>query len=324
MAETPNRFERESEMARALGKMGARHKREFLALLGNPPDQRNVPENFWQRVQEETDAEILAVLLLIFMESAILHGLDEIQAAPLAREWAQTRASETAAGFVRHSQELFRRAETLTRETQAEARAEFPGQPGPAIERGHEMSLEIYQRTAGDVFGPERMGRVAQFETAMGMDRGGQAAIRVRQVVVTVFWRHSEIRPTGHAGAEKLPCPVCTPNLDKPEDEWTYNGRPYPEGPPMHPNCDCFREYIEDHTGLVIGENYGGASTAKRYTPHLIVAGPHVDSAAIDKMFRELTGREPTAEDQAECARIDAMTDEEFDAYDAKLRARGE
>lgn len=650
MAETPNRFEREAEMARALGKLGARHKREYLALLGNPPDTRSVPESFWQRVQDETDAEILSVLLLIFMESAVLHGLGEMQAAPLAREWAQGRASETAAGFVRHSRELFDRAEKLTRVTHAEARAEFPGQPGPAIERGHELAMEIYQRAAGDVFGPERMGRIAQFETALGMDRGGQAAIRTRQVVVTAYWRHSEVRPPTHAGAEKLPCKVCTPNLDKPQDEWAVPG-----GPPAHPNCilpgnlvvplgklqaaskaryigrcveitlssgrrltvtenhpvltpvgwqaahtlrvrgdvlcatdaerisslvhpdndyvptkveqrvaslrvssgvasrsmpvapedfhgdaacfngdievvlnkpqlrrtgdaarlqhlyqlplsgslagksrlarsgmlreftgrvfpatnslmrrrylpaafvgslsqpviqsgvrvaarchacgqqtfsdrpaaypgtqrqaifglsgrvafndfrqvwnlqhrqsatlgvsalrntgfgkplaesldadslrtanfcrrfsrliacdqiskiryfsadthvfdlqvgtthiyacggalvhncDCFRQYLEDHTGLVIGENYGGVSTAKMLAPHLSLTHPrYMDGAAIEKMFRELTGREPTAEDTAECARIRSMTDEEFDAYDAALQARGE
>lgn len=59
--------------------------------------------------------------------------------------------------------------------------------------------------------------------------------------------------------------------------------------------------------------------------PKLVLANPrYLDDAALDRMFRELTGREPTAEDRAECARIDAMTDEEFDAYYSERRAREE
>ena len=76
MAELTNRDELEAQFAARVDKLSIKHRRELQRLLGTPPSLRNVPEEWWKKVEQEQEDEFTPILFLLFPASAAQHGLD--------------------------------------------------------------------------------------------------------------------------------------------------------------------------------------------------------------------------------------------------------
>lgn len=268
MAEYPNRNAIRADIARALAKLGTRHRRELLELLGNPPDLGNVPQSFWDRVRKETADELAAALLIAAIIAMTQHGMDE-EAADLAGQiLASERAVAAADMITQTSQRILRRQMTRAEHAASVARARAAGVATgapAAVPIGAAVAevspLAAAHEAADLIFGPERIVGIARNESNIIMNEGGKVAIRHTGVVVTCWWRHTQQAPPGHAGANIAPCEICTPWLDTEEAFWPPDLEPgY-----AHPQCDCFRSWEEIHTGRLIGEpgdDAGGAAAA--------------------------------------------------------------
>lgn len=212
--ELSDRTKYETTVAAKVYRASLKLRREFERIAGDPPDISRVSSSFWQKVEDEIKDEIAEVLVVIWMASAASHGFQgQLQQA---RAFASLRSRDMAAGFSQH---------TRVRLTAPAASA-----------------AELGQRVES-VFGPDRAEMVGITETSAAQTAGGQAwrdDIRSRGGQVEAYWRHSNRRPRGHAGAIRQPCPVCTPIEGTSEKVWF---RKFPAGPPAHPHCDCFLEY---------------------------------------------------------------------------------
>ena len=65
----PTRQQLERGFAKRLGTLSAKHKKQLMKLLGDPPDIVNVPEEFWVRVERETEQETAVALLAIMLST---------------------------------------------------------------------------------------------------------------------------------------------------------------------------------------------------------------------------------------------------------------
>lgn len=72
--ELANRDRIEARFARRMSALSSKHRRELEQLLGDPPDPRNVPDDYWYRVEKETESLLGTMLLLIFVASSAQHG----------------------------------------------------------------------------------------------------------------------------------------------------------------------------------------------------------------------------------------------------------
>lgn len=72
-----------------------------------------------------------------------------------------------------------------------------------------------------------------------GQGKGQPPKEKPKRLPLVAYWRHSHLRPKGHAGAAVNPCKICTPMLDRPESQW---GGLIPGA--AHPHCDCYVEWV--------------------------------------------------------------------------------
>jgi hypothetical protein len=200
-----------------------------------PPDPARVPESFWAKVEQETQSEMVAALALIFAASEQTHGYGGDGAALAAEGWADGRAADFAAGWVEHSQTVLDR--------HAEDWLKVPGDSDRA--RLIASPREIREVT-DTMFGGDRIRRAAITETTQAEADGGKAAMEGLGVQTTTIWRHSSSRPPRHSRAPVKPCPICSPLENLTYEEWTQL-LPV-SGPPAHPFCDCFLEFVDPST----------------------------------------------------------------------------
>ena len=226
MAELRHRADLESTFAARFARLSSGFRRELIDLLGDPPDPARVPPEFWQRVEDESRAQLAVVLLLLWSESAHLHGLhgDDSRGAV----FASTRATAAAASFAATSRDMLHTAGSDWSNRTAQ---------GQRVPRS-----EVTER-AVSIFGPDRAAKLADYETGRAQTDAGETWRRDQQAMghrIAAIWRHSRFRPKHHAGAASEPCEQCTPLLDQGEEVW---GLSAPSGPPLHPHCDCFLDY---------------------------------------------------------------------------------
>ena len=221
------RAQAETQAARALGRVTGKHRAELRRLLGDPPDVSQVPESFWAKVEKDTEEQVLALLLLMYIASASHHGGNREQAQPAALAFATGRARETARGFVATSKRLAGNATS----------------PADA---------------AVKVFGPDRIAKMVEHESSRAVTEGAEVGIRAVEdeikrdkgtsveVVVRRYWSHSGRRPPRHSLAPIKPCPICSP-LERAGNrgvEIKDLPAPFRNGPPAHPRCDCFKRVV--------------------------------------------------------------------------------
>jgi len=242
MAELANRIDLENEFARKLARLNARHRKQLLAYLGNPPNTANVPDSFWQQVKQDVSAEIAALLLLVIGASSRQHGA--FQSDAIAQRLSGGMAAESAESIVSTGRGRLQTASTRWSQTQQE---------------GGIVTPQDVADTATSIFGPSRVEQISISEVSRGQEAGAAAGIEASLggdgdalggitgdgklppgAVIVRVWSHSQVRPAFHAGANYQPCPICTPLLDQPEEVWKAR---YPAGPPGHPRCDCYLRY---------------------------------------------------------------------------------
>lgn len=219
--ELPDRDDRDDEAYALLLLLLRRYQDELQQLLGRPPDVRQVPSEFWTRVERDTGDELSMILLATFLASAAHHGAESVEhstAAALAGVgWAAGQAQRVALGFTQTSRRLLERlgAEWLDRF--------LTGEPVSAT--------EIRDQTE-DIFGETRAIRLASDAVTAGQTAGGEWAVAAM----------SELSPddTWHTVADEKVCPVCEPLDSLPRSQWEQS---VPSGPPAHPMCRCWIVY---------------------------------------------------------------------------------
>lgn len=210
----------EADLARRLSLASSKRRHEFVALLGEPAAAANVPDSFWQNVEREFEEDLMLGLLLILAASSEAHGFESGSdaLAPLAAG----RAKEVAQGYVAHSREAALQA--------------FPpagGDGATTIPR-----TEITGR-ALDIFGPVRDERIAVNEVTWGITRGGEFA-----KLQTVGLSEDD---TWHTEQDDKVCSICSPLHETPRSNWK---RFFSDGPPAHPFCRCWIQYVGEVISL--------------------------------------------------------------------------
>lgn len=230
MARLQNKDKINGDFAKIYRRALKKHKREFLALLGDPPDVSNVPAEFWDKMRRELEEESAAMMLLIFLAAATQQqvsgvpapGIDDVQTA--AERYAELRSRQVASKAV----------ET----TQKAASRKFIGEPMKGKDIADAANSSV-------MFGDSRADSMGTTESTSAATGGGEENIRNierregRRIVK--IWQHqSGHRPAGHANAAVNPCPICSPLEDRRLETLPAQ---FQSGPPGHPGCDCFIEY---------------------------------------------------------------------------------
>ncbi|MCA8999108.1 MAG: hypothetical protein KDA80_19055 [Planctomycetaceae bacterium] len=218
--ELKNRNDIESRFMAKMNKLSSKHRRELINLMGNPPDIRNVPTDFWQRVEQEEREQLAAFLMIIMMGNAEAHGMGTDSARMMADAHSVRRAAEIARDYARNS---YAKALMIQRQNSDRLGGPITLSPG-----GLRSELE-------KVFGPTRDEALVATETTRASVEGAENAMRTAGMVSQDDeW---ETRPWM---TQTGPCPICEPLDGLPRSVW---GRVHPKGPPIHPRCACAIQY---------------------------------------------------------------------------------
>jgi len=222
MAELKNRGKYESEFARKVSSLMGKHRRELASLLGSPPDINRVPQSFWVKVQKETEEEISAILLLIFLASSSQYSPADSGAifqgfmSQAGKQWSEGRSKAVAAGYVQNSQERLNQF--------GQKWAENPETPKSDVAQDL-ISL----------FGPDRAEGIGITESTNAISAGGEAAISqsggISQDDKWITERDGKV------------CPICSPLDNTGRPIWSLK---FPSGPPAHPRCRCYLKYANE------------------------------------------------------------------------------
>lgn len=227
--ELPNRHKLDTEAAEALSKISDRHRKEAVRLMGNPPDVSRIPESTWQQWQDELDAEIAAIVLLVFFQSAQYHGGSEDLSMQRAQSWAPGFGQSTARQV---TQTTFERLSTASETWRNRLQA------------GTDVTDAEIEDTINRIFGPARMSRVAIDSVTVAQTAGGE------QIIAELFGRSDDDWWQNNPGlSESGPCKKCERMHGQPRYIWESM---YPEGPgpSVHPGCVCEIRYINlDNAG---------------------------------------------------------------------------
>jgi len=239
MPDLPNRPKTEEEFARAMSRMMASQRQELIRLLGNPPDMRRVPDEFWQRVQQQAEDELSAILIVIMMQQARI-TLGMIPDKPtLDRDVAIRRIDTTARVIADHrSSQMAESYVETSRQQLEQAQQRWDA----AIDAGEEISDADIHDTATNIFGPTRSENIAITETTNAASQGGEITVRA-----TVGESDND---TWFTEADGRVCPFCAPLHQASRTRWE---RFYPDGPPAHPRCRCWIQYAFELVPLASG-----------------------------------------------------------------------
>jgi hypothetical protein len=211
--ELSNRDELESRFAARFARLNATLRHRLEDYLGYPPDINRVPESYWQEVQDEMNRELAAVLLLIWSQSAIQHGLvADVASVVQALDYSNRRATSLAPQFAANTRDMLAAAGRRW-SVDSPARGEFQGD------------------LAG-ILGPSRAAGMAATETTAAQTAGGEIARRQLAGLSDL--------DTWFTRRDDRVCPVCQPLHLAWRAEWQAK---FPSGPPAHPMCRCWIRY---------------------------------------------------------------------------------
>ena len=228
MANVVNRDSLEAELAKKFSKLSARHRKELMTLLGNPPNYANVPQSFWQKVVSELNGSFVPMLADVYMEQAeflltsVPIGVDLGLINQQAVQWAQQHAGALVRGITNTTQKLVRDA------------------VGNFFEQS--MTLGDLGNMIGRAFGPIRAEMIAVTEVTRA---ASEAEVIVGEglhdegVDMIAIWKTRN---------DEAVCPICGPLNNKKAAGYRGKRRPYwinpvsggeLEPPPAHPRCRC-------------------------------------------------------------------------------------
>lgn len=205
--EIPHRKEIEDEFYKRMRKVSNRHQKELAMYLGDPPDPANVPIAFWQKVEKEREAELVAILLLLFIISSDeMRGYSSEPAGSFsnAKTWSSLKAKEIAKGYARNSRKALHA--TSHREGSREAEGIFS--------KHRDRMIAVTSTTQARAISAESVAREEGFASPDD------------------YWKTEE---------DSRVCPICEPLNDTKRSVWSSK---FPDGPPAHPICRCEIIYV--------------------------------------------------------------------------------
>jgi hypothetical protein len=213
---------RDEDERRMLRLLKARLNGQFddvMSLLGDPPDMNNLTDEFWTTEAGRMLADVRPELERLAMRATV--AASAVASIPVIWDEAVIFA-EAARRAASYGYDLIRGITDNTRQAVQEAVRRFVETPGRTIGQLRDELTPI--------FNERRAQTIAVTETTRAYSEGSEL---VRQqlggsgINMEKMWRTS--------GDERV-CPICGPNNDKPEREWTQVSGP----PPAHPNCRCW------------------------------------------------------------------------------------
>lgn len=120
MAQLPDRNAVDGQLARALGKLNAKRRRQLKSMIGNPPDFSRVPDAWWQEVEDEYSAKILLFLYLIYLSTVELENGDIDNAEADADAYATAAAQTAASDAIRAMRDRLKQADAEYRKLRDE------------------------------------------------------------------------------------------------------------------------------------------------------------------------------------------------------------
>lgn len=218
----PARIASEAEIQAAMKQLNDDQRRRLRQYLGTPPRFENVPQSFWNDVEDEQAAMLLIMISSISDRSA-RYMRDRFKPTGLyipdtkietkVAEYAVQRASEVSQGVT----------ETVKNRLQNYFQ--------------REQKARITDDDLQTVLGDDQATTVAQTETTAATSNGEgifRDDAKENGKDVQVIWR---IDPRSNV------CKVCRRLNGRPESEWA---RLFPLGPPAHPRCACDLETVID------------------------------------------------------------------------------
>lgn len=219
--EIPNRNILEFRFSRELSRLTSQQRSRLSGYLGWPPDLNNVPDSFWQEVEEENSRVIGAWWGAVFLASAVLHGLDYDRAEYLSQLEAERRGLETARKVNATTQKRLDRLGDIWIEARQKD-AIFKGEVNEALVK---------------LLGPNRVANIAATETTVAQSAGGEVAMELTGKL-------SEY-DTWYTAEDARVCVVCRLLHETKRSFWMSY---FPEGPPAHGDCRCWIEYVNFDT----------------------------------------------------------------------------
>jgi len=180
MAELKNRNQLDRRFAREFAKLTAKQKRELKRLMGKPPDVTNVPATFWIDAQRETEQELAALLLLVFIAASRQHGMAKAASQTQGLVFATQKAKQVATQFVTHTRER--------------------------LAAGSDLET---------VLGPSRVATVAETEVTAAQAEGTTSAVRSGDIPNLLFGA-----PFWFTQCDPRVCKICWPYHGLPDQIW--------------------------------------------------------------------------------------------------------
>jgi hypothetical protein len=232
-----NRPQLEAQFARRLALASSKRRREFVSLLGTPPNAANIPDSFWDAVQQEAEENLMLAILLVLAASSEVHGLPGAADDAQFNTLAARRAREVAQAYAANSREAAARAFPAPRDGASPDGATAVGGDGAALI----TTGEIINRSTS-IFGPDRDERIAVSETTWAITQGGELA-KVRTVGLSPD-------DTWFTEQDRKVCRICSPLHGAKRAEWS---RFFRSGPPAHPFCRCWIQYADEKVPAMVG-----------------------------------------------------------------------
>jgi len=230
--ELPNRRELESRFNKRVLRLSKRHRRELRELLGYPPDPSNVPQSFWDRVENETREETAVLLLMLFVVSARSH----IRQVGGSFESVRSRIIQQGEAYSQEqsSQIANRYAEGARLGLQSKRIKWNQDEEGGILTKSRvEEDLE-------KILGRGRAERISVNGTTEAITAGGDTGVGM-----TVGISQDDLWINRPWMSRTGPCPICKPLHRTKRSEW---GQKYPNGPgeSVHSHCVCVIQYAAE------------------------------------------------------------------------------
>jgi hypothetical protein len=215
--ELPKRNVLEFKFARQLSRLTSEQRIKLGSYLGYPPDLNNVPDSFWQEVEEENNNLIYNWWAATFLASALMHGLEYKRADQIAQE--------TAAAQARIQAQLIN--------STTKKRLASLGDDWLENIRNDNMSRGAILQDLVPLFGSKRTENIVVTTITQAQSQGGETAVNEtgRQSWEDKWFTVEDGRV----------CPICQPLHGTKREFWT---RYFPSGPPAHNMCRCWIDYF--------------------------------------------------------------------------------
>lgn len=258
MPEIPNRDSLEADFARKFGRDARVHMHEFRELLGNPPDLANVPPEFWERMERESERDVYPFLLLIFTTGAAMYhwrgaianlagfGFASERSRTFGQQWVESTRSKLEAAqqaisdAIQQGEQAERFADFAGHEPASQqtippggrTRRPVPVRPIEPDEDPVEFARDEWRRILDELFGVNRILQNVEDLTTEARHAGQESAVEATTgLSPDDLWINT--------GSNV--CPICVSLNEKPRSFWS---RFFPKGPPTpHSRCKCLVRY---------------------------------------------------------------------------------